>query len=342
MVGVNGKYLISVGTTNVHSYSIESNGAVGKQAAVIDTQDYSGSECGATSAGGSSNGAYLDHTGKYFYVQLYDGSDDEDDGGDCAAWQSYQVESNGNLVFLGSVEDEGWSDHYATPSSVPTVSSNDLFSYGVFYQFDGFSYTTFSTFSRTPSSGFLEINNNFSGSGPEANPNAPNGPWYFVPLSVKADNSSDLAVLMQSFWVDDDANQKYGPNQMASFKIDNATGGIVSTNTWENMPIPAITGITDLNMSPTGKLLAVFGYPGLQLFHFNGASPITPYSGVLLPTTDIDQVAWDNDNHMYALSYQSQKLYVYTVTPTTITAVAGSPYTVTGAYGSHGLIVVPK
>ena len=129
---------------------------------------------------------------------------------------------------------------------------------------------------------------------------------------------------------------------MASFKIDNATGGIVSTNTWENMPIPAITGITDLNMSPTGKLLAVFGYPGLQLFHFNGASPITPYSGVLLPTTDIDQVAWDNDNHMYALSYQSQKLYVYTVTPTTITAVAGSPYTVTGAYGSHGLIVVPK
>ena len=36
MGGINGKYLISVGTDYLHTYSIESNGTVGKQASEID------------------------------------------------------------------------------------------------------------------------------------------------------------------------------------------------------------------------------------------------------------------------------------------------------------------
>ena len=108
------------------------------------------------------------------------------------------------------------------------------------------------------------------------------------------------------------------------------------------MPAPALTNIGTMNMSPSGKLLAVAGYPGLQIFHFNGAAPITNYSSLLLPTANIDQLGWDNSNHLYALSYATGKLYVYTVTPTSISAVAGSPYTVANAYGIKGLIVVPK
>jgi hypothetical protein len=61
-----------------------------------------------------------------------------------------------------------------------------------------------------------------------------------------------------------------------------------------------------------------------------------------LPTTDVDQLGWDNDNHLYALGYSAEELYVYTVTPTSITEVAGSPYKVQNAYGIKGLIVVPK
>jgi hypothetical protein len=95
-------------------------------------------------------------------------------------------------------------------------------------------------------------------------------------------------------------------------------------------------------MSPSGKLIALAGYPGLEFFHFNGAAPVTPYSKLLLPAVDIDQLAWDNDNHLYALSYSSGELYVYTVTPTSIKEVSGSPYKVENAYGSSGLIVVPK
>src|SRR5579872_3552473 len=39
-------------------------------------------------------------------------------------------------------------------------------------------------------------------------------------------------------------------------------------------------------MSPSGKLLALGGAPGLQLFHFNGASAPAPYKGNLFPSDD--------------------------------------------------------
>jgi hypothetical protein len=96
-----------------------------------------------------------------------------------------------------------------------------------------------------------------------------------------------------------------------------------------------------MEISPSDKLLALAN-PGIQLFHFNGAAPITPYSKLLLPGVEIDQLTWDNSSHLYALGYAAQRLYVYTVTPTSINEVAGSPFTVQNAYGSSGLIVVPK
>jgi hypothetical protein len=94
-------------------------------------------------------------------------------------------------------------------------------------------------------------------------------------------------------------------------------------------------------MSPSGKLLALAG-SGLQIFHFNGSSPITAFGSALLPGVSIDQLAWDKNNHLYALSYGTNKLYVYTVTTTSINEVAGSPLTVDNAYGISGLVVVPK
>jgi hypothetical protein len=107
------------------------------------------------------------------------------------------------------------------------------------------------------------------------------------------------------------------------------------------MPTPTVNpGL--LSMSPSGKLLAVGGAPGLQIFHFNGADPITSYSGVLLPSVLIDAMYWDNSNHLYAISYQSQELYVLTVTSSTISQAAGSPYKVNLASDQYGLIVVPK
>jgi hypothetical protein len=100
-----------------------------------------------------------------------------------------------------------------------------------------------------------------------------------------------------------------------------AQGDLSTPNTRQWMPT-AVINPTSRNMSPSGKLLAVAGnvsgpatrnagpqYPGPQVFHFNGPSPITLYSGVL--TSDlIDYIHWDNANHLYALSNASGIVYV--------------------------------
>jgi hypothetical protein len=84
-------------------------------------------------------------------------------------------------------------------------------------------------------------------------------------------------------------------------------------------------------------------YPaGLMVYHYNDTrpnpytspNPPTPYSGVLTKDA-ILSIHRDKKNHLYALS--PTKLYVYTVTPTSITPVATYPIA-----SGKGLFVVPK
>jgi hypothetical protein len=49
-----------------------------------------------------------------------------------------------------------------------------------------------------------------------------------------------------------------------------------------------------------------YGSAGLEVFHFNGAAPITPFSAVLTKAP-IDEIHWDNANHLYALSNSTGK-----------------------------------
>ena len=102
-------------------------------------------------------------------------------------------------------------------------------------------------------------------------------------------------------------------------------------------------------MSVGGQFLAVGGNatqfgeegtqtPGLQVFRFNGANPIVLYSNTL--TTDpINEIHWDNTDHLFALSNSTHKLYVYSVSSTSITAVPGSPFSVPAT--PNALSVVP-
>jgi hypothetical protein len=200
-------------------------------------------------------------------------------------------------------------------------------------------YTAFSMLILAPN-GLLAINNFFSEVDPKTQPVPDGDESVYVPLMSKADPANDLAVLMfpnADYW------ENYSwPLQLGSYTVNDTTGSISSTNTWKNMPIPAVTNVSNMSMSPSGKLLALAAYPGLELFHFDEAAPITPFGGVLLPTVNIDQLGWDNNNHLYALSYSAQELYVYTVTPTSISEVSGAPFVVQNPYGIKGMIVVPK
>jgi len=335
MEGVEGNYLISVGTDYLHTYALSTNGAVSKQASQINTQSYAGSQCGNTDSAGS----ILDHSGKYFSVQLY-GATYTESGNTytrCSAWQSYKIAPNGEMTFLGdAVNTEQHSYHGSAESiGISTVSSNDTFAYGVIYDVYA---TGFSAF-RRDTAGDLVFNTSFSEKDPTPNPSNPDSNYF--PNLIAADPASHLAVVM---------NMPFSSNdnifQLASFTINDSTGAISSTNTWANMPTLQVYP-TALALSWAGNFAAVGGVDtpdmsGLQIFRFNGAAPATAYGGVLLPKVGINQVGWDKSNHLYALSYASGELYVYTVTSTSISEAPGSPYKVSGAYGLKGLIVVPK
>jgi len=114
------------------------------------------------------------------------------------------------------------------------------------------------------------------------------------------------------------------------------------------MPAPQVNPEV-MNMSVSGQFLAVGGNatqfgeegtktPGLQVFRFNGANPIVLYSNRL--TSDpINEIHWDNTDHLYALSNSTHKLYVYSVTSSSITAAPGSPFIVPSS--PNALSVVP-
>ena len=313
MSGIRGSYLISAGTDDLRTYKLESNGLPGSKVGEIDTQGYSGSPCGTIDGG-----AVLDHTGQYLAVPLFGGAT-------CAALQTYKIASNGDFTFLGDAEstDGVHSDIYQV--GVSAISSNDLFAYGVQSQQEA---TVFLAYKRGAAGDWV-TDESFTEKDPTFNPSD----YNYAPWLVAADNAGHLAVVM---------NQPFGPNccstfSLASYTIDNQTGAIESTNTYTNMPVLKIYA-SDMAMSWGGNLVAVGGL-GLQIFHFNGAAPATAFGGVLLPKVNIAQVAWDKNNHLYALSTQTQQLYVYTVTPTSITEAPGSPYK---ANQWQSLIVVPK
>jgi len=324
--------LISVGTTYLHSYALMPNGAVGRQLDQVNTASYGGSQCGNT----DNSGSVLDHTGQYFSVQLYGTLTNDGNNYLCDAWQTYKVEANGQFTFVGD-----WVNSSANPPfayeysplalNLMTVSSNDKYTYGVLIDPDG---DYFIPFTRA-SSGEISLNSSFK----ETDPAPPSGSTPYYPLLVAADPSNHLAVLL--------GGSSNGYAQLASYTIDNATGSIRSANTSRNMPA-VINNNYPMAMSPAGNLVALGSQGsahGAALFHFNGAAPPTWYS-TILPTMEIDELAWDKSNHLYALSYSTGKLYVYTVTPTTVTPVAGSPYTAPGAkkgaWGLTGFVVVPQ
>jgi hypothetical protein len=332
MAGSNGRYFVSIGTNYIHIYNVESDGAIGKQASEMNTQDYSGAACGTTDG----NGGTLGHTGKYLYVQLYGAT--YEFGGEqytlCSAWQSYKIGSDGGLSFLGDTVSQNGVHGNAFWIGLSTISGNDKFAFG---SIDEVYAPVFSAFEQN-TDGALDANGSFTEIDPLPNPNPPNSDNRYFPISMTADPTGHMAVLME------EAMCSCNPPspQLASYTID-SSGNIRSTNTWLDMPTPDFSPyqVSVMSMSPSGRLLALAGQ-GLQIFHFNGASPITKYSNLLLPNVGFYQLAWDKANHLYALSYSSGELYVYTVTPTSIGEVAGSPYRVQNAYGIKSLIVVPK
>jgi len=323
--GISGKYLISVGTDLLHTYLLKSNGGVGGQVAVNNSQDYGGSECGNNTYSTS----VFDHTGRYFYLQL-------DSDGTCAAMQSYKLEPDGSLVYRGNQEYDVVNDGVADPSINPTFASNDVFAYG---EFAGeFSSNTFAAYTKV-GGGVLNENTHYSQVLPECYPNGYEGgdDWTYHPIEVAAAPSNYLAATMLAL---ESGYGWDGTYRVASFTINPSSGAISSGNSYSNMPYLAVGYPLAMNSSPSGLLTAVGGSSGVQFLDFNQSQPLADLSGQLLPGIEIDQLAWDYDNHLYAVSFPSNGLYVFTVTPHSFSQAPGSPYHLPHTvYANPGLVV---
>jgi hypothetical protein len=310
-MAVNGKYLFGSTRDGIYvtSMAIEPDGAL-RWTASNDIVRYNQGDCGI------SGPLFLDHTGASLYNLEFDGNN-------CAnnAYQSFAVNKySGKLQNRGSGASGEW---FYLPA---TFIGNNVYAYtavclsNMYWEIAGF---------KRSSNGLLnQVNISVK------NP-APKSGDFWCPSQTAADPTNHVAITFQG--VTQSGFAPDGPARLATFTAS-ASGNLTTTSTLANMPTTSVGSVSDIKMSPSGKLLAVGGAAGLQVFHFNGASPITHDTG-LLTAKSIDQFFWDNANHLYAISRSAGKLYVFTVTPTSATQAPGSPYSIAHP---QNIIVQPK
>jgi hypothetical protein len=307
-MALNGAWLFGVANqdTDIDSFSIGSNGALKQK----DTYN-------VTPPGPGVIGVYLDHTGSTLYADFYTTNND---------YVSFNInQSTGLLKETGDL-----------PGGPPNNSPVSFIGNNVYaYSSSCYHFGPEIIGVQRNTDGTLSYLNNFSPPFP-----AEKSGGFYCPWRAAADPTNHLAIAMaplNSNWGQD------GVWQLATYTVD-STGNLTTNSTYSNMSKVLVGAVNDYWMSPDGKYLAVGGSSGLQIFHFNGANPITKFTGVLT-SSPIVQVLWDNSGHVYALSqsYVSSpstgKLFIYTVTSKGVTLAPGSPHAIANA---QDFIVQPK
>lgn len=298
IVGGNGSQFFTLGHTLLHSWVVGSNGAIGSQLSQVPVFDYGGSSCGASNSG--DNGAVLDHTGKYAYVLLQGGS-----SGTCEAYQTYSIGSGGDFTFLGDAE-ETVSNQAPVSGGVglPSILGNEMFAYANAYS----GHLSSVIGLKRASSGELQTMQ-FT----EKDPTLGGYSSNYSPAYPDASPSGNYVVI-QLYPYDS------GRPQLGSYSVD-SNGNLSTTNTSSNMPTTSLYPVGS-TFSPDGSLFVVYGggQPagsvgnGIEIYHFNGASPLT-LDTTMLNGTPIDEVAWDSTHHLYAISRAEGKMWVFVVGP---------------------------
>lgn len=296
IVGGNGSKFFTLGHTLLHSWAVGSNGAIGSQLSAIGFSGYTGGSC-AGSQDGDATGV-LDHSGKYIYLVLQN-HEKTQTSDTCQTFQSWIVNNDGSFSFDGASEQNSLENTWV---GLPSILGDESYAYANNYVSGTNNLLGF----RRQSSGTLEVI-----SYNETDPTMSGGSYtaYYPDASPAGD------YLVAQLYPNGDTS---AAPQLASYTVD-SQGNIASTNTQSNMP--TVPG-NETVFSPAGNFVADWGGigDGIEIYKFNGAAPLTLYTTLLSDgSTTIQQVAWDNSNHLYAISYGRNKLYVFTVTSTSVT-----------------------
>jgi hypothetical protein len=318
IIGSTPTKFFTLGQTLIHSYGIASDGAIQSQSAQEPVLDYTGYECGGGATG--EDGAVLDHTGKYIYVMLDDGFRYNES---CGAYQAYVINSDGSFSFDGETQITGplntGDSFYGF--ELPSILGNESFAYSE-YSAGGPPENVYLSGFRRESGGTLDYSLLISATVPT------DGNNYYAALSPDASPAGNYVVLqLYPDWT--------APPQLGVFTAD-SEGNLTTANTSSNMPTSSFDGPVT-TFSPSGDFLVAYADNGqtsgagngIEVYNFNGAAPLKLYK-TLLNGTPVDDVAWDGSHHMYAISTKNNELYVFRVTPTSVTQDAawsiGAPY----------------
>jgi hypothetical protein len=289
----------------IESFLIRSNGALHYLTSTNfeDVPSFvQGKECGQVGY------IYPDRSGADLYMALFNG--------DCGSNDFFEAftanNSNGSIKLLSKF-DTGFSSPPYLPAS---FLGNNRFAYSadnngcMFYELWGF---------ERASNGNLTVPNITA-----KFPAPPSGSTRYIADITATDASDHVAIALQA--ASPPSCSDLNP-RLASFTA-NSKGDLTTTNTNATMPSSINTTINDMKISPAGNLLAVGGEQGLQVFHFNGAKPPTPYTGIV--TVDpVTEMFWDSSNHLYVISQSAGRLHVFTITASSYHEASGSPYPIT-------------
>jgi hypothetical protein len=318
-LSVNSKYLFGLAGDALYSYAIAADGAL-KQVAVTSSPRNSPGEC-PSEIGYTMQ---IDYTGTTLYT--FDPDCDNLPGNEQYI-RSFKIENNGELQFLANT-DSGNAGDEGNLSEARLLGTNKYAYQTGCGSVPGFEVIGF----KRESNGVLDLAGTLSESPKTKSPDD----IYCADNVLAGDPTNHLAFSLADFNLN--VMNNVGPRVLASYTAD-SHGNLTTKSTYENMPSSDIDAPVTLSISPSGKLLAVGsvgvipGDSGFQIFHFNGAEPITHYTGLLQADYGIQQFGWDGDNHLYALNGLNGggRLFVYTATSTKVEEVPGSPYMIPGA-----------
>ncbi|MFP5235780.1 MAG: Ig-like domain-containing protein [Acidobacteriota bacterium] len=295
IVGGNGSQFFTLGHTLLHSWAVNSNGALGSQLSAVGFLNYTGGSCSDSQYG--QNGAVLDHSGAYIYALLQNNADKS-----CSAYQTWRVNSDGSFTFVGDAEQD-WGDQTGNdaPSidDLPSILGNESFAYADTFNGESAARMGF----KRASTGELQLMD-LQWTDPPTMTNS----W-----NVELPDASPVGNYV--------VYQFYNPGynrQLGVYTVD-SSGNLSTTNTFSNMPASQLMSPHSV-FSPDGSMVVLYtaAQPigtlgdGIEIYNFNGPAPLT-LNTKLLNGTPIDQVAWDSTHHLYAISRSQGKMWVYAV-----------------------------
>ena len=299
-MAVDGSHLLAVDHSqrSIDTFVIESDGALRYEVSSNYGKYAPNANCPVA------NQIFFDHTGSTLYVQEFNA--------DCSntGVASFSLnKTSGNLHYLGT----DITGVFPGVINAAFFTGNNKFAYSAANS-DCMYYTIYG-FKRGTNGLLMDA-------GSVANwPTPPPNFRRFIPELVAADPYNNLAVLMQPANPPGCSSE---PLQIATYTAS-GSGVLRTKSTYADMPSTSIATPYDMKMSPSGKLLAVAGQEGVQVFFFNEGAGAARYTG-LLTKAPINQIFWDNSDHLYGISQATNKLYVFTVTPTHTAHAPGSPY----------------